>query len=204
MSEIKKDSGSSGRLRWTLPGYCRRPDRVWDGCAAQAGFGGHWDLRICLEFRIYTRSWGTSSVPETTHIICSGNYHNRHLITATFGDILPTPDILASLRLSPSDSLCLAGCEFSQNYNQLRFLEFLIPLLELLGISASSICLSNEESDIVPCLRRVPMGATFVVTLVERVNCTVVSGTPPIRLPPICQTNRPLSHSRSDRGTLIV
>lgn len=87
---------------------------------------------------------------------------------------LPTPDLLASLHMDRGQTLHLASCDISQYYNRLRAPPFLIPFLGLPKIRSSKLCLATDSEFVVPCLRCIPMGATFAVGLAQTVSTAII------------------------------
>lgn len=80
-----------------------------------------------------------------------------------------------SLRLAPGEKLYIGGTDISQFYNRLKAPAFPIPLLGLPKIKAGEVGASPLESEyVVPCLTCIPMGATFAVSLAQRVSIGIL------------------------------
>lgn len=87
---------------------------------------------------------------------------------------LPTPDILASLHLEQGESLHLASCDISQYYNRLQAPAFPVPFLGLSRIRRSKLGFESGPEVFVPCLRCIPMGATFAGHLAQGASIAIV------------------------------
>lgn len=118
--------------------------------------------------------WKTSG--KSMRLIWSGNRSNKLLRREASGFILPTSDILSTLRLDSDGNLFVACCDILQNYNRLQVSSDMVPLLGLPRVDANRIRKETEGGTFLPCVRVVPMEATFDVALAQLVNTTIVRG----------------------------
>lgn len=87
---------------------------------------------------------------------------------------LPTPYVLAELRLPVGENMFPASCDISQFYNQLATPAFLVPYLGPPKVRAVLVHTTFDCEFVIPCLRCVPMGATFAVSLAQSVSLAAV------------------------------
>lgn len=117
-------------------------------------------------------------VGKSQRLIWGGNRSNPLFNEAAKSVELPTPDFLASLRLPTDQRLFLASCDISQFYNRLRAPEFLVPFFGLPRVRRSLLRtfsdLPPSDGYVVPCLRCIPMGATFAVNIAQHVSLAIV------------------------------
>lgn len=88
---------------------------------------------------------------------------------------LPTPIVLADLRLPPGELLYLASSHISQFYNKLAVPEFLVPYLGLPRVRSSLVDTMLTSEFVIPCLLCIPMGANFAVSLAQAVSMAAVT-----------------------------
>lgn len=87
---------------------------------------------------------------------------------------LPSPDVLCGMRLPPGSHLHISGCDVLQYYNKLRAPDFLVPFFGLHRARASGLGISSTVNFVVPCLRCIPMGTTFAVSLAQRATVAIM------------------------------
>ena len=110
---------------------------------------------------------------------------------------LPSPEIISTLSLPQGEQIFVSGCEFSQFYNRLLAPSFLVPLIRLPRVRTVEVACDLPVPFVIPCLRVIPMGATFSVALAQAVSLAV------LRRANICPQNTAneianavISHSR--------
>lgn len=107
-------------------------------------------------------------------LIWGGDRSNLIFIPEASGVELPSPDLLCSLHLPAGARLFLSGCDISQYYNRLRAPEFLAPFLGLPHIFSSALGILTQHEYVVPCLRCIPMGASFAVNIAQRATLSIM------------------------------
>lgn len=137
-------------------------------------------------------------------LIWAGNRSNRLFRPEASSIELPTPDLLATMYLAEGDELVLGGCDISQQYNRLAVVKELIPLLGLPGLPASKVMASVDDRIVVPCLKVVPMGATFAVMLAQSVSRAIVNRVLLTEGKPPWSTASVLDHDISDEQATVV
>ena len=129
-----------------------------------------------IEFRTLYNSivensiFGVWKIPGKSQRVIWGGERANMLFNPDARSVeLPTPDIVSSLRLEQGDQLYLSSCDISQFFNRLKVPEFLIPYLGLPRVKASEVGI-DQKGYVVPCLRCVPMGASFSVAWAQLVS----------------------------------
>lgn len=111
---------------------------------------------------------------KSQRVIWGGNRSNLLFRPEASKVELPTPDIISTFRLPPGRGLFLSGCDVRQFYNKIRAPAFLIPYLGLPRVPSDLVETSLTSRFVVPCLRCIPMGATFAVAIAQAVSTAVV------------------------------
>lgn len=112
--------------------------------------------------------WKVNGVSQL--VIWAGNRSNQLFNVEASEVELPTPDLISSFRVPDGEELHIGGCDISQFYNRLRAPDFLVPYLGLPRIRSALVKSKHSSRYVVPCLRCIPMGATFAVALAQRVS----------------------------------
>lgn len=116
--------------------------------------------------------WKTKGVSQ--RFIWSGSRFNQLYREEAGYNELPNPDLFSTLIVPPDKNLYTASCDISQFYNRIKAPEFLIPFFGLPRIRAARLGITSTHEFLVPCLRWIPMGATFAVMLAQKVSLAVV------------------------------
>lgn len=119
--------------------------------------------------------FGVLKEPHVSQILIWGKDRSILLFNPEASSVaLPSPDLLCSLRLPPGSRLYLSGCDISQYYNRLRAPDFLVPFLGMPRVRSAALGLSPPHEVLVPCLRCIPMGASFAVNLAQRATLAIL------------------------------
>lgn len=106
----------------------------------------------------------------TQRVIWGGTRSNLLLRPEASRVELPTPHVLADLRVPKNERLFLASCDISQFYNRLAAPPFLIPFLGLPRVRSALVDADKSTKFVVPCLRCISMGATFAVSIAQTIS----------------------------------
>lgn len=116
--------------------------------------------------------WKTVNVSQ--RVIWCGDQSNRFFREEASYVELPDAGTLSQLEMSGADALFVGSCDISQFYNRLRAPDFLVPFLGLPRIRTSYLDPQPEFDVGIPCLRCIPMGATFAVMVAQKVSLSIV------------------------------